>query len=325
MLTLMSPQPGRCGRVPRVTDLGQRAEGWCTRRVEGARAIVWRAVVIGTALLVLLGACSSGTSDSDSAAPGDLSEARFRSELVNISPPSPYLDALGLEATDPGIAGTLEIQYQEGVEECMRALGWPYDAHVSVWTIGDTWLPSMTREEFASIHGFGSRLRPEDLTDGRVVSEDPTWPYISTLSNAEQDAYMRHLMGDPDSGQAGCEELVASHFFGGFNDSIMALLDASYEQLLTDEEYQRATELYTQCTSDRGVPWLDDPEEPMIARHEGVYDHDLSQQQEVDAALAELECRYRWEREVRSIRYELEVKFVEENRELLAEMRRALQ
>lgn len=280
--------------------------------------------IVSVALMLVLGACASSANDADTDAQEELTEAAFRAELVNVAPPSPLTDALGLEATDSSFAATLAQLHQQEVEVCMRALGWPYVAHVSVWSVGDSWLPSLSREEFASTQGFGSALRPEDVTGGIVVSDDPTWTQIEELSPAEQEAYLRDLSGDPAAGEFGCEGTGSSEMFDGRGDTFLAITETLNEHLRNDEDYLRATELYQQCTTEKGLPWLHDPWQSRELGSEGVFDQRLSPQQEADAALAELECRYPWARQVRPIQYDIEVMLVEENREFFEQVRALL-
>ncbi len=280
--------------------------------------------IVSVALMLVLSACASSASDADTDAPEELTEVAFRAELVNVAPPSPFADALGLETIDSGLAATLARLHQQEVEVCMRALGWPYVVHVSVWSVGDSWLPSLSREEFAVQHGFGSTLRPEDVTGGLVVSDDPTWPEIEKLSPAEQEAYLLDLYGDSDAGEFGCERTGSSEMFDGRGDMFLAITDTLNEQLRNDDDYRRATKLYQQCTTEKGLPWLDDPWQSRELGRGGVFDQRLSQDQEADAALAELECRYPWARQVRPIQWNIEVTLVEENREFFEQVRALL-
>lgn len=290
----------------------------------GRRLGAWCHMALWLALAVALVGCSNTTDEAGSTRETDLSESQFRSELVNITLPSPFIDALGLEVTDPSIAWKLEALLQQEVEACMQERGWPYEAHVSVWQVGTSWLPSLSREEFASIHGFGSRLQPQDTTAGEVLAQNPLQSYIDELSTDERASYMSDLWGDSVSGKLGCDEIGSSSFLGGLGEALFSVADQVLERLLAHEDHIRATARYRQCTEDRGLSWLDDPFTPYASGIEGARQRTLTLRQEVDAALSELECRYPWEHDVRPLQHAIEMEFVAANRELMSDAREYL-
>ncbi len=137
----------------------------------------------------------SSSATSVDGALGDLSEDAFRNELVNAPVLSPIIRAIGLDRLGAHGALAVSLAAEEVVAECMRAKGWRYEAGLLRDDVGVEWLPSMSRQEFASTHGFGGQLDPIATSGGRLSERYGENMYINSMSLEEERAYGVDLYG----------------------------------------------------------------------------------------------------------------------------------
>lgn len=265
-------------------------------------------------------ACSTDSSDDEAAdRPADLTEEEFRAELVNAYPPTPLLNAMGFDTQGSGPVLRVTQLLQSEVSACMRQRGWDYDTQLREDEVGVVWLPAMSREEFASTHGYGSRLDPSVTSNGLVIGGDDIDEYYwEVLSPSEREEYSKDL-----DGESGCRE----HALDAFSASLQpmeAVFDQVAELLEANSDYRAATATYLECMADQGITWQTDPQQAQTWGHEHSERTNPSLSDEIDAALSDLECRYPWEVVARRVRHEVEASLIEPNRELLVQLKELL-
>lgn len=272
-------------------------------------------------------ACSSGVDEPGVAnEPVELTEEAFRQELVNSNPASPLMTAVGLDLQ--GSRGVLLLGQllEDAVGECMRSRGWEYDPQLLRQDVGVAWLPAMPREEFARTHGFGSRLDPVATSSGLVSEGQGQQDYLDSLSHSELEDYFDDL-GDliaipgKSDGPWGCRGEASKVAAGGHFGAMDALFLQVQDEIESRAEYRAATDAYTACTQESGLAWLDIPSSTMYYGYEMSVYLELTQAQEIEAAVIDLECRYPWEVIARQIRHDIETPLVEANRDMIAEVR----
>ncbi len=302
-----------------------------------------RALFTGVALgllliLVALSSCSpGGDGENDQAAAYEflgLTKEQYLNERVDLFDPSPLMTALGVLREDSrAFALSTMLRIEDLTERCMAERGLLYYPHVVRDDLGDTWLPAMSRIEFARAHGFGSALQPdEDLSDA-LVQDDPNDIHLETLDTEERRIW-EHAFYDNN----GCRFQAHESIWGAQTATLTALQDQSSREVGSHVDVRRAANDYVVCTRDAGYPWLNNP---WASRHIGVETArlgvvgaiqstestdrlGLSLEEEQDAAIANLECLYPAELTRRSVRNAVESRIVDENAELLASLRREI-
>ncbi len=248
-----------------------------------------------------------------------MTEEEFRAELVNVYPPTPLLNAMGLDTQGSSPVLRVTQLLQEEVSACMRQRGWDYDAQLREDEVGVVWLPAMSREEFANTHGYGSRLDPAVTSNGLVIGGDDIDEYYEeVLSPSEREEYSKDI-----DGESGCRQQA----LGVFSDSLQpmqAIYDQVDELLEANADYRAATATYLECMTDQGITWQTDPQQAQTWGHEYSERSNFWLADEIDAALSDLECRYPWEVVARRVRHEVETSLIEPNRELLVQLKELL-
>ena len=278
----------------------------------------WCAVM--AAGLLLVSSCAGEGAQGDEAGRLmllDLTEQEFLDERVDLFVLSPLLSAVGI---DPGLSRTYTLAtmrlLEEGIEECMRRAGFAYVAHVTADDVGDTWLPAMSRAEFAEHHGFGSRLDAAVLSLDGLAGEDPNEDYLASLSDEERAGWKASL-----EGVEGCAAAGAAAVWGDAEQAYDALIDQAGREIASHAATQRATDEYLACTAAAGYPWLNNPFNSRLIGVQAAAETAMSPDEEQAAAEANLRCLYPAELARRSVAHQVETRLVDAHAELIAEMR----
>ena len=270
--------------------------------------------------LVFCSNCSSGARNGEagpaSYATLEITRGDYFDERVDLFDASPIVVALGVVKEDSRAFALSTMLRMEGLtERCMAESGFLYYPHVVSDDLGDTWLPAMSRIEFARAHGFGSALQPDDKLYDALAEDDPNESHVLGMDETDREAWERALF-DSD----GCRARAEKSIWGEQTAALVALQEEAAREVGSHVDVRRAAEEYLACTRDAGYPWLNNP---WISRLIGVQ-VDLSPQEERAAALADLECLYPAELVRRSVRHSVEYRLVEDNAELLASLRREI-
>ncbi|MCQ3814288.1 MAG: hypothetical protein KTU85_07705 [Acidimicrobiia bacterium] len=292
-------------------------------------------------ILLVVSSCSTnGDVDSGQSAVDvtyetlELTQAEYFGERVDLFEPAPLMTALGVLREDSrAFALSTMLRIEDLTEMCMADLGLFYVPHVVSDDIGDTWLPALSRIEFARMHGFGSMLEPEGELSDVLVQRDPNDPHFETLEPDEQRVWEDTLYGEE-----GCRFQALESVWGTQTATVSALQEQSSREIGSHADVRQATNDYLVCTRDAGYPWLNNP---WVSRQIGLETArsgvtgalegteateglGLSIAEERDAAIANLECLYPAELVRRSVRHAVETRLVDENAELLASLRREI-
>lgn len=289
-------------------------------------------------ILFLLSNCSPGEgAQRDQTAAYEtlaLTKEQFLNERVDLFDPSPLMTALGvLQEDSRTFALSTMLRIENLTERCMAERGLIYYPHVVRDDLGDTWLPAMSRIEFARVHGFGSALQPDAGLSDVLVQNDPNDVHLATLDVEERRTWEQALYNS-----AGCGTQAHESIWGARTATLVALQDQSSREVGSHLDVRRAANDYVVCTRDAGYPWLNNP---WGSRHIGVEtvrfgvvgsventessaDVGMSLEGERDAAVANLECLYPAVLARRSVRNAVESRIVDENSELLASLRREI-
>lgn len=258
------------------------------------------AALTGCALVLLLGACTSG-GDTPS---GD------ESLSYEDSPLSAYFEKLGGSPEDADIQAQAR-EAEELVAACMQELGFEYqpqDVSQMISQPEDSDLPDWDSLEFAEQYGYGATTG-EDLSQAQPSEEwvDPNAEYVAAMSEGEQAAYYEALYGKQDEMPAEGEEIEYDWTTAGCQGEAQHTVyeegqvwdDPEYKELmdeLTDlytrsqdsEDVKKAAKDWQQCMADAGFDF-DDPEAAQNSIYEAHSQIPFAEDGTQDAAaLAEL-------------------------------------
>ncbi len=199
-----------------------------------------------------------------------------------------------------------EMDRQQVIAECMRAEGFEYTVFVYEQSFSfESPYQDMTRREFVEKYGFGISTMFEDgFAPPEMTPADeeinPNDEYVSSLSEAEQEAYYEALYGPPQEeppmeetvgtdGEPvavdfeyvpmGCDgkayEEQSSPEDQEFMEEIGTLMSTEiYERVQADSRVVDATKAYAECMSDAGYPEItsqEDTYEEVSTRMEPIY------------------------------------------------------
>lgn len=120
---------------------------------------------------------------------------------------------------------------------------------------------------------------------------------------------------------AGCSAAPLDEMWGGDFGEWSDLMWHAHQQVASHPAFIAASQTYAACMTNRGFPQLTDP---WWAMHKGyalgAYGG-FTPDEEIDAALAELECRYPAEVVARRVAHEVQTPLVAENADLLARVK----
>jgi hypothetical protein len=224
-------------------------------------------------------------------------------------PSSPLGEYMGWANVDPKEQEqqyrAQEVERQEVIAECMRAEGFEYTMFVSRQSFSfESPFEGLTRREYVEKYGFGiSTTFNQDF--GPPVEEqtevDPNQEYVSSLSEAEQQAYYEALYGSPPEeppieetlgtdgepvevsafeyvpqgcdGKAYREQNTPEdqQFMEDFNTTMSSEI---WERMQADSRVVDATKRYAECMSEAGYPEItkqDEAYEEISKRMEPIY------------------------------------------------------
>ncbi len=300
------------------------------------RALLTAVALVLLLILVALTSCSaSGDGENADTATFELldfTKEQYFNERVDLFDLSPLVVALGVAQEDSrAFALATMLRIEDLTERCMAERGLLYYPHVVRDDLSNTWLPAMSRIDFARTHGFGSALQPDEGLTDVLVLNDPNDAHLATLDADERREWERALY-DNDS----CRMQANDSIWGPQTAVLTALQDQSDREVSSHVDVRRAADDYVVCMRDAGYPWLNNP---WNSRHIGVETartgvvgalqssestdrQGLSLEEERDAAVANLECLYPADLVRRSVRNDVESRIVDDNAELLASLRR---
>ena len=263
------------------------------------------------------------------------------------SPLTPYLAALFGAAADPNSTdkGLAEQQKKQEafLATCMKEKGFDYIPNVSPESTanlaaGDDWKPD--DRSWVAQNGYGMFRAFEQMTTPTQADPDPNATYLESLSETERRAWEDALYGalasedapqEYDPTKAGCmgEALqqagADSDEFADLCEAATALqqeMTSAPEAKQADSEWSAcmATAGYSDLTTQREASmnisqrWIDLLNDPATQSDQSA--REKLKQDEIDTALADLDCRTttRYTERVMKVRWEAEEKFVAEHK-----------
>ncbi len=268
-------------------------------------------VSIGVGLAVLLAGCSSTDVELLS-----LTEEEYRSEQVNEFIDTPIRSALGLTPADSGdFALETMTRLEVGIERCMQDQGLPYIPHLIRDDVGVTWLPALSRADFASEYGFGASL-PDDFNSvAGLVIDDPNDEYLDSLGEDDLMNWEDALLSED-----GCRAESGDLVWGPLTPELSRFQEQTSRQVTSHAKATDAVDENLECTADAGYPWLNNPWGAAEIGLETARAEGLSLEAESAAALAELDCRYNLELIARSVQFDIEDGIVSEDAEVFSSL-----
>jgi len=286
-------------------------------------------------IAALLGASLAGCSAAAGGENGEIEQ----SPLEKI-----FSEVYGMGGSEEEQQAAFEEQQtksEELVAECMAEEGFEYTPAGGSISFGsdEEWNPD--DREWVSQYGYGMINSPGADTPPEPEIADPNADYVSSLSESEMTAYQEALYGVMDEEateyrweDSGCYGW-ANHEIEGDDPSqsdehkpLFAALEEFWTDSQNDPRYDELNNAWSSCMSDAGFDYSKQPDaqndfnEQLNAYYESQTewiedDPKLAElgDEEIEVALADLECREKsdYRSKSRTVQFELEKTFITEH------------
>ena len=268
-------------------------------------------ITLVVVMILTISTCTETSRDQTRVSPSiGFDQTDYESERVDLFVPSPLILAIGLNVTDSRAFVYSTMQNLEAeIKICMSESGLAYEPHITRDDVGDTWLPNLTRIDFARKHGFGSSITIEEASFEGLVDDDPNEAFITSLDREEQDSWYEQLEG--------CQSTVSTTQWGTEGAIYDTILSQANREVRNHVDVRSAIDNYLACTSEAGYRWLNNPWMSRLIGSVHATMAVYSLEEEIDAALLNLECLYPFEQISRSIRFDIEMTLVDQHSEIL--------